>query len=686
MSNKLIGILDPEGNNNNPFTNEPYSDKYKELGRIWSKYPAYEDAENTIKLIKDNQIILITSGTGSGKTVLIPKYVSHVFDYNGHIAITLPKQIIAKSSAIFAAETLDVKLGKHVGYKYKGSDKKAISDNTNLAYVTDGTIVSQLMKDPLLKKYDAVIIDEAHERKIQIDFLLYLLKKLLKERSDFKLIIMSATVNEQVFIDYFKNQKFVHIDIGGKTNYPIKSIFLDKDVNPMTYISKGFEIIENLIKTTKTGDILFFVSSIMDTFEVCKKLALIDTTSYCAELYAGMNIEKEQLAQHKTLYLEKTGKKRKVVIATNVAESSLTIDGIEYVIDGGYEIFNSYDPVNDADILEKKIITQAQAKQRMGRAGRTGPGTCYHLYTKNMFENRMPKYPRPSIQFANIYGECLGLLNLENVQTVDVMKTMLNDFIDPPRPIFISSAIKKLTKLGLVENDTITNLGKIIAQMNFEPMHSLVLYKGYSLKCLSELVIIFLMIEITKGNIGELFNAPQLKTGEKVSELYKKYLNAKDSLAHKYGDHMTYYKIYEKYNQLRDNENKLNDWLFKNFIKKSILEKVRNQFHKTKGMLFNLFETLDMPKYDIDKYDYSIRVMSAILFGFKDNIVKYDSKSKTYQNKTLHSLQPAKESWMSKEEKNELLYGKIMITSSRINLTMCSIIPNSAKELLDSII
>jgi len=220
-----IGILDPSGKNSNPLNNKEYSDKYKSLAKIWSKFPAYDDAKNIIEIIKNNQVVLVTSGTGSGKTVLIPKYVLHQTDYKGHIMISLPKQIIAHSAAEYAALTLDVELGEQIGYKYKGSDTKYSGNNPNLLYATDGTIVARLLNDPILTGIDAVIIDEAHERKVQIDFMLFLLKNVLKERKDFKLIIMSATVNSDIFKSYFAEYKFEQIDVGSKTNYEIKSIF-----------------------------------------------------------------------------------------------------------------------------------------------------------------------------------------------------------------------------------------------------------------------------------------------------------------------------------------------------------------------------------------------------------------------------------------------------------------------------
>jgi len=190
-----IGILDPLGTNINPLNNLPYSDSYKELGKVWSSFPVYKAVNQHITDIKNNQIIIVTSKTGSGKTVLMPKYALHAFKYDAKIFITLPKIIITKAAAEFAAATLDVELGKGaVGYVYRGSPKSARSDNNKLTYGTDGTLIAMLLKDPKLSEFNVIIIDEIHERSLNIDFLILLIRETLKIRPLFKVILMSATM------------------------------------------------------------------------------------------------------------------------------------------------------------------------------------------------------------------------------------------------------------------------------------------------------------------------------------------------------------------------------------------------------------------------------------------------------------------------------------------------------------
>jgi len=178
-----IGVLDPLGKNINPLNNLAYSDTYKELGKVWSKFPVYKNVRQHITDIKNNQVILITASTGSGKSALLPRILMHTMGYKGRIVMTLPKQIITKSAAIYSSRTSDVKIGEHVGYQYKGSPKSAKSDKTNMLYSTDGSIVAMLIKDPLLTAFDSILVDELHERKIQIDFILMLLKKRNKKTS-----------------------------------------------------------------------------------------------------------------------------------------------------------------------------------------------------------------------------------------------------------------------------------------------------------------------------------------------------------------------------------------------------------------------------------------------------------------------------------------------------------------------
>lgn len=690
-----IGILDPNGINKNPLTGEEYSEQYKKLAEKWSQFPAYENAKETIQKIKDHQIILITSGTGSGKTVLIPKFTLHAFNYDAKIAITLPKQIITQSAAIFSAKTLDVEpVGKIVGYKYKGSDKSKHNKDNKLLYATDGTIVAQLLKDPKLSNFNAVIVDEAHERKVQIDFLLYLLRQTTSLRPEFKVIIMSATINEKIFIDYFKKFQFIHIDIGGKTNYPIESIFLEKSLEgSKDYFEYGIKIIKDIIETTDQGDILFFVPSIMDTFDGCRKISLESNKNICFEVYSGMDEKRQELAQEKDLYKQKyTSATRKIIFATNVAESSLTIDGIKYVIDSGYEIFGSYNPQKRAKILERKLISQAQVKQRKGRAGRTESGICYHLYTQKDFDTMLP-FPEPAIRINNIYGECLRLLNLEYIGTIGNLVEILEQFIEPPRRVYIDDAISQLNDLDLVKNDRITNLGTLIANTQLDPNQGVTCYVAYRLNCSKEVIAILAMIDAMKNNISELFTLPSdllepeidSSNDKQLKKLTDKFMNVKKTLLDDSGDHISILKIFMKYLKLKDNLGKLDEWTYKFFLKRKTLERANKYYRKIRNTIRMNFKDVGNEQKVISENSLYNRVIASIMYGFKLNFASYDENEKVYRTDRVNNAKISKNSWLNfvKDKKKQVVYHELFIGGGRTELTIVSNISKNAKKIYD---
>jgi pre-mRNA-splicing factor ATP-dependent RNA helicase DHX15/PRP43 len=209
INKNIDDILDSKGKNKNFLNDKEYSKEYKEVGEKWSMLPMYSDKESTKKFFKlhnENMVMLLISGTGSGKTVLVPKYVlkyNKTLKIPGKIAVTNPKTLTTVYNAEYACKTLDVNMGEEVGYKFKGSPSDAVSDKTELIYLTDGLLLAKILGgDKTLKEFNTVIIDEAHERGVQIDLLLKFLKEILLVRKDFKLIIMSATINAEVFKNY----------------------------------------------------------------------------------------------------------------------------------------------------------------------------------------------------------------------------------------------------------------------------------------------------------------------------------------------------------------------------------------------------------------------------------------------------------------------------------------------------
>ena len=274
---KKIGILDPEGLEINPLTGENYSSNYKfwvEKSK-WNQLPMYTQIppEKIIKSIMTHQVIILESGTGSGKSVLMPKYALHATGYKGKIVITNPKQLPTAKNADFAAKLLDVELGKEVGFQHQGSKLedggKSKSTLTKLLFSTDGSVVEVLRNNPTGSDYDIVIIDEAHERNLRIDLLLLQMKKALRINPDLKLIVMSATLPGNLFYDYFREFSIESIEVSGKSNYAIEDHYLERPIKIKEVEEMSTRVLfEEIIDKGKEGDVLIFTISISKAEEI----------------------------------------------------------------------------------------------------------------------------------------------------------------------------------------------------------------------------------------------------------------------------------------------------------------------------------------------------------------------------------------------------------------------------------
>ena len=486
MKLKKIGILDPEGKNLNPLTNESYSSSYKWWAidhpqAAWSKLPMYTrySPEKLIKEIMENRVVIIEAGTGNGKSVLVPRYCLHALDYKGKVVMTNPKKIPTKSGAEFAAQGLDVEIGEEVGYQYQGSKlknkKPSKTEETKLLYSTDGSVVQVLRNDPSGRVYDIVIIDEAHERNLRIDVILFQMKTALKLNKNLKLIVMSATLPKGLFQNYYKefNPKYIYLE--AIPNKPVENHYLKTPLKDTKDIGeKAIDLmIEKIIKPKKEGDVIIFVNSLNDADGACKylnkKSKTLGEKIFCIPIAGGEgNKKNEELAKDKDKFREEPGGpwNRKVVIGTNVLESSITINGAIFVIDSGVELSSKYDPVRMERTLRKQNISLAQAIQRRGRVGRTKPGVCYMMYTKEQ-EKNFEKDPTVDIKKTDVTGEIiLELFNFK--ETLEEVLELLKEFIEVPPPEFIETSIKVLYYLKIVDKETgkLTPLGEKVLKLN----------------------------------------------------------------------------------------------------------------------------------------------------------------------------------------------------------------------------
>jgi len=574
MSNKFdittkIGILDPNGIENNPLTGLPYSQTYKDLGKIWSTYPAYSKANEILDSISSNHLTFIISGTGSGKTVLIPKFALHYTNYQGKIAVTLPKRVVTLSAASFAAKTLDVELGKSIGYVYKGSPKDMIGPQNKIVYMTDGTLIMKFINDPLLNEYNVVIIDEAHERKVQIDLILLFLKKLLQsgQRPDLRVIIMSATIDGPKYQKYFDGINSKIINISGQPNYEIEVFFLDK---PSTsYLVDGLDLVEDLVGKGIKKDMLFFITTSNEAMQTCKVIRPKYPKVYCIEVYADMDKDLKIYAESRDKFLELGNYDQKLIMATNVAESSLTIDGLKYVIDSVHQLYSFYDPITMSKTLVTKLITKAQALQRRGRVGRTETGICYHLVTKEQFD-ALEDYPPPDILKEDLTVDLIKIIEQTPNKTYQEGYDMLHELMDVPSDKYID-VVKDLFNLyQIVEPDgRLTTVGSSITKFSSLPLNrSLFLIYAYQLFCAKEASIILAMIDALHGKLSNLFYKADTMCDSDCAKPAAKKLIA--TLVQKRGDHFTFLNIYQKFKSMTDQKT----WARKYGIRLDVLNRV----------------------------------------------------------------------------------------------------------------
>lgn len=488
----------------NPLTEKRYSKSFKEYVKQWENLPVYKYANDFLELFHSNDVVILKSGTGSGKSVIIPKLVAYYYGYEKKIVMTTPKQITTQSSAEYAAETLDSPLGEKIGYTFKGSKKEFFNaEKSIIEYTTDGRLITKFYKDIEVTELDAIVIDEAHERNVNIDILFFFVRSAMIARKKkanvarLKLVIMSATIDESIFYDYFSNQGFsaAVIEVPGASYFEVESIFSEKPIKKEFFIPETVTLIENLHKKSRTaGDIIVFVATTKETTAICEKIAKVAPDIFCKELYSGIPKEDKELAvskdKYKLVYPEKT---RKLIIATNVAESSITVEGIKFVIDSGLAYKRKYNPATRFSDGKVGFVTKAQISQRKGRTGRTEPGVCFHMYTKEQYD-ALENYPEPDIQKIDLTENTLGfLLLLKNKKNVE---ELYENLLQPPSKKAVEVSFSTLIDLGVVNSSTysLTAFGKEVFDLDKNITNDVFLSCVYANAvregCLKEVMII----------------------------------------------------------------------------------------------------------------------------------------------------------------------------------------------------
>jgi len=462
--------------------------KSKSLREQREYLPAFAVREDLLRVIRDNQVIIVVGQTGSGKTTQLTQFLyEDGYGKTGLIGCTQPRRVAAMSVAKRVSEEMEVKLGGKVGYAIRFED--CTSKETAIKYMTDGVLLREFLVDTDLDKYSCIIMDEAHERALNTDILMGLFKKVLARRRDLKLIVTSATMNAKRFSDFYGSApEFI---IPGRT-FPVDIQYSRSPCDD--YVDAAVKQALAIHVSQGPGDILVFMTGQEDIEVTCElmdeRLKLLNDPPKLSILPIYSQMPADLQAK---IFDRAAPGVRKVIVATNIAETSLTVDGIMYVVDGGFSKLKVYNPRMRMDTLQITPISQANAMQRAGRAGRTGPGKAFHLYTERAFRDELYIQTIPEIQRTNLANTVLLLKSLGVKDLLDF------DFMDPPPQDAITTALFDLWALGALDNiGNLTELGKKMAAFPMDPSLSKLLITSASSDygCSSEMLTIVSMLSV----------------------------------------------------------------------------------------------------------------------------------------------------------------------------------------------
>lgn len=598
--------------------------------------PAYAVRDELMRIIAENQIVVVIGETGSGKTTQLTQFLCDEgygknLDKDGTkllVGCTQPRRVAAMSVAKRVSEEVGCKLGEEVGYSIRFEDK---TDNrkTKIKYLTEGILLREMLADPNLENYSCIIMDEAHERTLNTDILLGLFRKLLKRRRDLKLIVTSATMNADRFTMFFGNAPQYFIP--GRT-FPVDVFYSKSSCTDYVETTVKQVVTIHLANKKSDGDILVFMTGQEDIEATCdliqQKLSLLDNPPPL-DIFPIYSTMPQDL--QKRIFNKQNSERRKVVIATNIAETSLTVDGVKYVVDCGLVKMKLFNAKLGMDALQMVPISLANAQQRSGRAGRTGPGIAYRLYTEKAASlTEMYVQPIPEIQRANLSSV---MLMLKSLKVDDVISF---PFLDPPPQDLLSCSLYDLWAMGALDNlGRLTDLGSKLTLFPMEPTLAklIILSCQKEFLCSSEIITIVSML-----SVPNVFYRPKERAQE-ADSMREKFLVADL-------DHLTLLNVYTQWEQRGKmsgtTPQKLSVWSSKNFLHhRSLLRArdIRNQIllilAKNKYLLTKAKSDSDIRRCLCAAYFHQLAKLVKMNGGGRGQ-AEYANIRQTYMKMFLH--------------------------------------------------
>ncbi|XP_056268044.1 pre-mRNA-splicing factor ATP-dependent RNA helicase PRP16 isoform X2 [Pseudoliparis swirei] len=520
--------------------------------------PIFAVRQQLLNIIRDNSIVIVVGETGSGKTTQLTQYL-HEDGYTsyGMVGCTQPRRVAAMSVAKRVSEEIGSNLGEEVGYAIRFED--CTSEKTLIKYMTDGILLRESLRESDLDHYSAVIMDEAHERSLNTDVLFGLLREVVSRRTDLKLIVTSATMDSDKFAAFFGNVPIFHIP--GRT-FPVDILF--SKTPQEDYVEAAVKQCLQIHLSGLMGDILIFMPGQEDievtSDQIVERLEDLDNAPALTVLPIYSQLPSDLQAK---IFQKAPDGVRKCIVATNIAETSLTVDGIMFVVDAGYCKLKVFNPRIGMDALQVYPISQANANQRSGRAGRTGPGQCYRLYTQSAYKNEMLTSTIPEIQRTNLANVVLLLKSL------GVQDLLLFHFMDPPPEDNMLNSMYQLWILGALDNTgALTPTGRLMVEFPLDPALSKMLIVSCDMSCSADILIIVSML-----SVPAIFYRP--KGREEESDQVREKFAVPES------DHLTYLNVYMQWK----NNNYSGIWCNDHFIHTKAMRKVREVRSQLKDIM-----------------------------------------------------------------------------------------------------
>jgi ATP-dependent RNA helicase DHX8/PRP22 len=555
--------------------------------------PIYRLKNELMEAICMNQTLVVVGETGSGKTTQMTQYALTLREKlgGGIIGCTQPRRVAAVSVAKRVAEEYGCALGEQVGYSIRFED--VTSSDTLIKYMTDGMLMREYLADNDLRRYSLLMLDEAHERTLNTDVLFGLLKDLCRRRPDLRIIITSATLDAEKFSTYFFQCPI--FTIPGRT-YPVEILYTKEPESD--YLDAALITVMQIHLSEPAGDILVFLTGQEEIDTCCETLytrmqALGDLAPELIILPVYSALPSEMQSR---IFEPAPAGARKCVVATNIAEASLTIDGIYYVVDPGFSKQKAFNPKLGMDSLVVTPISQASARQRAGRAGRTGPGKCYRLYTEQAYKTEMLPTNIPEIQRTHLGNTVLQL------KAMGINDLLGFDFMDPPPVATLVGAMEGLHALGALDDEgLLTRLGRKMAEFPLEPNLSKMLILSVDLGCSDEILTITSMLSVENP-----FYRPKDKQAQ--ADMRKAKFNQAE------GDHLTLLAVYKAW----EASNCSNPWCFDNFIQARSMKRAQD-------VRKQLVTIMDRYKLDLISAGKNFKIIcKAITAGFFMNAAKKD--------------------------------------------------------------